>query len=57
MSSLKVQYLLRYLLSRRKALMFAKSSNCIRQFIPYLKHQDEFIQRVFAHARTHTHAL
>lgn len=36
MSSLNVQYLLRYLLSRRKALTFAKSSNWIRQSIPYL---------------------
>lgn len=36
-SSLNVQYLLRYLLNRRKALTFAKSSNCIRQSIPYLQ--------------------
>ena len=37
MSSLKVQYLLRYLVSRRKALVLAKSSNWIRQSIPYLR--------------------
>lgn len=37
MSSLKVQYRFLYLLRIRKALLLAKSSNCIRQFIPYLQ--------------------
>lgn len=37
MSSLKVQYRFLYLLRMRKALLLAKSSNCIRQFIPYLQ--------------------
>lgn len=32
-----MQYLLRYLLSRRKALALAKSSNWMRQFIPNLR--------------------
>lgn len=36
MSSLNMQYLLRYLWSRRKALALAKSSNWMRQFIPNL---------------------
>ena len=36
MSSLNMQYLLRYLLRRRKALALAKSSNWMRQFIPNL---------------------
>lgn len=44
MSSLNVQYLLRYLLSSRKALTFAKSSNWIRQSIPYLW-REEWQQR------------
>lgn len=37
MSSLKVQYRFLYLLRMRKALLLAKSSNWIRQFIPYLE--------------------
>lgn len=37
MSSLKVQYRFLYLLRMRKALLLAKSSNCIREFIPYLQ--------------------
>lgn len=36
MSSLKVQYRFLYLLRMRNALLLAKSSNCMRQFIPYL---------------------
>lgn len=37
MSSLKVQYRFLYLLRMRKALLLAKSSNWMRQFIPYLQ--------------------
>lgn len=40
MSSLKVQYLFLYLFSMRNALLLAKSSNWIRQFIPYLQCDD-----------------
>lgn len=39
-SSLKVQYLLRYLCRRRNALALAKSSNWMRQFMPYLEKQE-----------------
>lgn len=46
MSSLKVQYLLRYLSSRRKAFVLAKSSNWIKQLIPYLKNMRQQINQV-----------
>lgn len=51
MSSLKVQYRFLYLLRMRKALLLAKSSNCIREFIPYL--QDSRVdQSDFRNTRT-----
>lgn len=46
MSSLKVQYLFLYLLRMRKALLLAKSSNWIRQFIPYLQDDSEQSDRI-----------
>lgn len=62
MSSLNVQYLLRYLLSRRKALTFAKSSNWIRQSIPYLETEElpftsENQQRTSKHRKRDTMKL